>query len=221
MCAGNTIHILSEDERRDPGYIVDYVRRHGITTMFASPQLLRRLPELPSCLHVVGVGGERLSNVAPCDVPVRNAYGMSEIAGTVFSRVLDRAYESTPLGKALPGVCAYLLDEDGNPVPDGVRGELYLAGPLARGYLNQPELTAQTFLKNPFAAKDGFPRLLRTGDVFIHDPEHGYVYVNRRDWMVKVNGQRVEPWRERSDRPFSAPPPKITVRLKTRCAFFS
>ncbi|MBR3317493.1 MAG: amino acid adenylation domain-containing protein [Atopobiaceae bacterium] len=192
LCAGNTVHILSEEERREPARIVEYIGGHGITTMFASPQLLRQLPKLPACLRMVDVGGERLSNVAPGDVAIRNAYSMSEIAGTVFARVLDRAYENTPLGEPLPGITAYLLDEDGNSVPEGEEGELYLAGPMARGYLNMPELTARTFLSNPFVAEDGQPRLLRTGDMFVHDAELGYVYVNRRDWMVKINGQRVE-----------------------------
>ena len=192
LCAANTIHILSEEERRDPARIVDYLSRHDVTTMFASPQLLRQLPQLPSCLRVVDVGGERMGNVVPNDVAIRNAYGMSEIAGTVFARVVERAYEDAPLGEPLPGSTAYLLDEDGKPVSAGEEGELYLAGPMARGYLNLPELTAQTFLKNPFASKDGHPRLLRTGDVFVHDAEHGYTYVNRCDWMVKINGQRVE-----------------------------
>ena len=192
LCAGNTVHILGEDERREPARIVDYIDRHGVTTMFASPQLLRQLPQLPSCLRVVDVGGERLSGVAPGDVAIRNAYSMSEVAGTVFARVVDRAYDNTPLGEPLPGIVAYLLDEDGNPVSEGEEGELYLAGPVARGYLNLPELTEQTFLANPFADEDGHARLLRTGDVFVHDAELGYTYVNRRDWMVKVNGQRVE-----------------------------
>ena len=192
LCAANTIHILSEEERRDPARIVDYLSSHGMTTMFASPQLLRQLPQLPSCLRVVDVGGERMGNVAPHNAAIRNAYGMSEIAGTVFARVIDRVYDNAPLGEPLPGIVAYLLDEDGNPVPPGEEGELYLAGPVARGYLNLPELTAQTFLANPFASEDGHPRLLRTGDIFVHDAAHGYVYVNRRDWMLKVNGQRVE-----------------------------
>ncbi|MBO7673963.1 MAG: amino acid adenylation domain-containing protein [Atopobiaceae bacterium] len=192
LWAANTIHILSEEERREPTRIADYARRHGVTTMFASPQLLRQLSDLPECLRLVDAGGERMSGVYSGNATVRNAYGMSEIAGIVLAYAVDRAYDNTPLGEPLPGVAAYLLDDKGNLVPEGEEGELCLAGPLARGYLNLPELTAQTFVKNPFEREDGHPRLLRTGDVFVHDREHGYVYVNRRDWMVKVNGQRVE-----------------------------
>lgn len=188
----NTVHILDEHGRRDPAFIADYVTNHGITTTFVCPQLLRQLPNLPKSLRIVDVGGERLSNYAPDRPVVRNAYSMSEVAGAVFARPVDRAYQNTPLGEPLPGIVAHLLDEDGRTVAPGEEGELYLAGPIARGYLNQPELTQQTFLTNPFAAQDGYPYLLRTGDIFRHDEKNGYAYISRRDWMVKVNGQRVE-----------------------------
>lgn len=80
-----------------------------------------------------------------------------------------------------------LLDEDGNAVPKGAEGEICLLGHFADGYLNMPEATAAAFIRQP----DGTV-LLHTGDIGVLDENSNLVYLNRKDWMVKINGQRVE-----------------------------
>lgn len=99
-------------------------------------------------------------------------------------------YDNAPIGKPIGEVCAYVLDENGNEADEG---ELCFAGYFADEYLHLPEQSAKVFTKNPFDTKDGFERLLHTGDIVKRREDGNLIYLNRRDWMVKINGQRVEP----------------------------
>ena len=91
------------------------------------------------------------------------------------------------IGKPVQGVEIRLLDEQGEEVPDGEIGEICARGILGECYLNMEEQSARTFQ----VQEDG-RILLHTGDLGRRLPDGNYVYVNRRDWMVKINGQRVE-----------------------------
>jgi acyl carrier protein len=100
--------------------------------------------------------------------------------------------ESIPIGRPGPNRQAYILDSHGHPVPPGVPGELYLGGAgLARGYLNQPRLTAKRFIPDPFSDKPG-ARLYRTGDLARYRPDGNVEFLGRIDQQVKIRGFRVE-----------------------------
>jgi amino acid adenylation domain-containing protein len=128
-----------------------------------------------------------------------NGYGPTEV--TTFAscyRVQGvRLQEGAlPIGVPISNTQVYVLDEEMEPVPVGIAGELYVGGDgLARGYLNRPELTAERFVPNPFAIHNGpeWLRLYRTGDKVCWLPDGNLGFLGRLDQQVKIRGFRIEP----------------------------
>ncbi|MBV9211697.1 MAG: AMP-binding protein, partial [Acidobacteria bacterium] len=126
-----------------------------------------------------------------------NGYGPTE--NTTFSCCHEVKLEdladgsSVPIGRAISNTKVYVLDERMQPVPFGVRGELYVGGDgVARGYLNRPELTAEKFVPDAYGEVVG-ARLYRTGDVVRYVREGVLEFLGRIDSQVKVRGYRIEP----------------------------
>ncbi|MEU7133045.1 amino acid adenylation domain-containing protein [Streptomyces sp. NPDC046261] len=135
----------------------------------------------------------RLRTDAP-GVRVANLYGPTE--GTVYATGWHESDPgevlAPPIGHPLPGTRAYVLDGRLRPVPAGVAGELYLAGPkTADGYLGRPALTACHFLPDPYGPAGS--RMYRTGDLARWDDDGVLHYLGRADHQVKVRGFRIEP----------------------------
>jgi acyl carrier protein len=100
---------------------------------------------------------------------------------------------SVSIGRPIANTQVYILDRHLQPVPIGIPGELYIGGDgLARGYLNQPELTAEKFIKDPFSHEPG-ARLYKTGDLVRYLRDGNIEFLGRRDHQVKIRGFRVEP----------------------------
>ncbi len=158
---------------------------------------------LPPSLRMVTTGGERLlpewlaiwRRRFPHG-PLFNTYGPTEATIQVTGMDLNtpemRARPDAPIGRPLPGAGVWLLDAYGDPVPPGVAGEVCLGGSLARGYLDQPDRTAERFVPHPFAATPG-ERLYRAGDLARFLPDGTLEFAGRIDSQVKVRGYRVEP----------------------------
>lgn len=184
LYVGATAHILSNETKRDVQKMADYIADHGITGIFISPQLLKKFKNRSQSLRYVLTGSERLSNVAPDYYKLYNIYGMSEIPLTISTFLVDRAYENTPIGTPVDGLEVLLVSEDGVPSDEG---EICVSGDIFLEYLNLPEKTEDTF-----SMIDG-QRFFHTGDLARRLPDGNLEYINRKDWMVKINGQRVEP----------------------------
>ena len=190
LCCGACVTPIPREVIMNPRELALFIDRMGITWTYLSPKVLKVFEEAGQTLRMVTTGSERVSGIAPRRYPIYNTYGMSETASAVAGFLIDKAYDSTPLGRALDGVSIYILDEHCNKVEEG---EICVAGHLLSRYIGLPELTAERIIPNPFRAEDGHERLLRTGDLGRWDAEGRLVYINRMDWMVKINGQRVEP----------------------------
>lgn len=193
LYAGCSVHFLPEQERKNMQAIEDYMSKESITASLITAQLLKHFKHPNPELRLLFTGAERVSNIKGAGAyRLVNLYGSSETGGAALRFLIDRCYENTPVGRPAKGTCAYLLDEQGRLVVDGEAGELCLSGVFARGYINLPELTAKTFTANPFAEVDGNDVLYHTGDMARRLPDGNILYINRKDWQVKINGQRVE-----------------------------
>lgn len=185
--SGGCIHILPEEVRRDVRLMETYYAEKDITCGFISPQMLRYFKNRGKALKKIATGSERVSMIGSDGYTLYNLYGSSEAALLLSAFKVEEPMENTPIGKPVQGVEMFLLDEQGREVPDGEDGEICVCGVFGECYLNLEEQSGRTFEHR----EDG-KVLLHTGDIGRKLPDGNYIYVNRKDWMVKINGQRVE-----------------------------
>lgn len=202
VLSGATAHIVPPDTSRDPLQLVEVMDRHGITIAQFVPSLLGAVPlaRKPRALRRVFVGGEPLPKSLADDVcrawgvPLVNKYGPTEatIQITVADHKMGGPENATvPIGSPIANAALFVLDPELRPVPVGVPGELYAAGPvLAQGYLNQPGLTAERFVACPFGEPGG--RMYRTGDLVRRRLDGQLEFMGRTDHQVKIRGFRIE-----------------------------
>jgi amino acid adenylation domain-containing protein len=169
-----------------------------VTHAHIPPAVVATLPEFPErMLDCLVVGADACSPELVARWAGRsrmiNAYGPTEITmAATFSNVLTATGEVPPIGAPIGNTRVFVLDPGLGLVPPGVVGELYIAGAgVARGYLNQPGLTATRFVADPFAPTPG-ARLYRTGDLVRWNNEGQLIFVGRVDDQVKVRGFRIE-----------------------------
>jgi amino acid adenylation domain-containing protein len=211
LCSGGRLVDCPRETLLDPAAMYSLMIRDGVDTAEFVPGVLRNLMfHLESTrqrldfMRLVVVGSDhwhagdhaRLRALVGTETRIVNSYGLTEatIDSTYFEGDLSDAEPSrpVPIGRPFGSALAYILDRFLEPVPVGVPGELHIAGPgLARGYLNQPALTAERFIPCPFCAEPG-SRLYRTGDLARWRPDGQIEILGRVDHQVKIRGFRVE-----------------------------
>ncbi len=202
LLGGQTVHLFSADEMRDAEAIIDGIRRHRLDMIDTSPSMFTQLfdaglldADSDHRLTVLALGGEAIAPHtwarlrAATSTAVHNCYGPTET--TVEAVVANVADTDVPvIGEAVRGMSAHVLDSALREVPDGVAGELYLAGAqVTRGYLGRAAATAARYIADPFRAGG---RMYRTGDLVRRRADGRLVYLGRADDQVKVRGYRVE-----------------------------
>ncbi|MDE5758459.1 MAG: AMP-binding protein, partial [Allobaculum sp.] len=195
LISGAQVHIIPEDIRLDLLALNQYFIDHQITHSFMTTQIGRQYADILADSpypHHLTVGGETLVPITPPSYTLYNAYGPTEC--TVFTTLflVDRLYRNVPIGRPLNNLHVYVVDKNGQRVPTGVPGELWIAGPqVSRGYLNRPEQTETVFLPNPFTSDEKYNRLYRSGDIVRFLPDGNIEFIGRRDTQVKISDYRI------------------------------
>jgi amino acid adenylation domain-containing protein len=205
LSTGAQLVLTKSQAESDVNYMVQLIRDREITFVDLSPFLLsalRRHHLIDKCVSMRRVvsGGDVLS-VESCrafheksSAALFNTYGPTEatVQSTFWHYEAESEIRTIPIGRPIANTQIYILDEEMQPVPVGVSGELYIGGAgVARGYVKRPELTAEKFVPNPFG-REGGERLYRTGDQGKWRGDGNIEFIGRIDDQVKIRGYRIE-----------------------------
>ncbi|HEX8184286.1 MAG TPA: amino acid adenylation domain-containing protein, partial [Blastocatellia bacterium] len=206
--AGGRTMIYSEETVLEPDRFIDRVDADGVTIMELVPSYLSVVLDrvenrdaVFSKLRFLQVTGEAVSRALigrwfkkfPL-IPVANAYGPTECSDNITHCMMYELPGSPgiPVGKPLRNFNIYVVDEQMNLCPVGIKGEICASGiGVGRGYLNDPERTAAVFMDDPFRDERGV-RLYKTGDIGCYLPDGNILLFGRKDQQVKVRGYRIE-----------------------------
>jgi amino acid adenylation domain-containing protein/thioester reductase-like protein len=228
LLTGARLVVAKPGGHRDSGYLVNLILEQQVTTLHFVPSMLQIFLEeesVKNCssLKRVICSGEALPKelqerfFACLECQLHNLYGPTEAAidVTFWECQPESNLKTVPIGRPISNTQIYILDQNLQPLPVGVPGELHIGGAgLAKGYLNRPELTQEKFIANPFSGSRGAgerrrrragerrrkivqypvlsPRLYKTGDLARYLPDGNIEYLGRIDNQVKIRGFRIE-----------------------------
>jgi amino acid adenylation domain-containing protein len=203
LAAGASAHLPDERTRADWPRLLAWLRAEKITVSFFPTPLAEAVIEQPWPadleLRALLTGGDRLHAWPRQRLPFAfvNKYGPTEVtAVTTWAPLIaggQRRPDPPTIGRPIANLQLYVLSERLQPLPAGAAGELYIGGiGLARGYVGRPDLTADRFVPNPFAAVPG-SRLYRTGDLVRWSRDGEIDFLGRVDAQMKIRGFRIEP----------------------------
>ncbi|WP_440057005.1 amino acid adenylation domain-containing protein (plasmid) [Pseudoalteromonas sp. T1lg65] len=202
LLSGHTLFISSTETRKDPSKLAALLSKENIQLATLPPAILHQLDAgcfaSFECLVMAGEAPTielyEKFNAIP---RLLNAYGPTESTVCASVNRYQQGDSATNIGHAIPNSRLYVLSDSGNLAPINVVGELYISGAgLARGYLNRDDLTAESFINNPFASEadkaKGYTRLYKTGDLVRRLADGRLEFLGRNDSQVKIRGYRVE-----------------------------
>ncbi|CCK81829.1 non-ribosomal peptide synthetase [Desulfobacula toluolica] len=208
LLSGATLFIPDQQIRSDADKFIQWLKENNITSSYIPPFMIKDLAdkqlENPISFKRILTGVEPIPESLLCALK-RNTKGLCLINGygPAESTICATLYEvpdysdnpgNAPIGKPVKNLEVYLLDESGNPVKNGEKGEIYIAGiQVADGYLREDALSAKNFLENSFSDKlPGF--LYKTGDLGTRLKTGDILFGGRKDFQIKLRGFRIEPW---------------------------
>ena len=196
---GLKVVIANENEQTTPKLLNELIEKHNITITQSTPSVMQvfvnNIEEMPLLknLKYITLAGEQL----PLELvnklhkiangKVYNGYGPSE---TYYVTLTEMNDEIITIGKPIDNTQIYILDKDLKPVPIGSTGELYMSGDcIAKGYLNNEELTSKSFIQNPFVPGT---IMYKSGDLGKYTEDGNILCLGRIDHQIKIRGQRIE-----------------------------
>ncbi|WP_186174202.1 amino acid adenylation domain-containing protein [Burkholderia gladioli] len=200
LCRGAALYVPADGIRQDRRALWTYLEREAITHATLPPALLQDGEALPPIatrptLTLAGEApGAALFRALAGQAVLLNGYGPTEgtVCATAWRCPPGFDDDTVPIGRPIGNVRLYLLDAHGQPVPVGTPGEIHIGGAgVARGYLNQPALSAARFLRDPFS-ETPHARMYRSGDLARYQPDGKLVFLGRNDDQVKIRGFRIE-----------------------------
>lgn len=180
---GTEVHIVPSDIVKDVELLSRYHTENEITITFVSATVFPLYRNTSKYLRCVTTGSDRIVNPIERTFEVVATYGLSETAGPVIYTKIEGVTDNAPIGLPVENIELCLFDDDMHPVPQGEEGEICLKGHFAKCYFKDEDQTEALY-------RGGW---LHTKDLGKILPDGRLQFVNRKDWMVKVNGQRVEP----------------------------
>ncbi|WP_432407298.1 amino acid adenylation domain-containing protein [Wukongibacter sp. M2B1] len=201
LCGG-TAHLISDETKKDIGLITEYLEANNINVLFTTPSYFDILTSNKRCLNAilnrmtdVILAGEAfylnnhvLQDNRKNNIRFHNHYGPSE-THVVTNNIHEGSSNTLTIGKPIANTRIYILNEN-NLCGIGIPGELCIAGHgLSQGYLNQPELTKEKFVENPYIKGEC---IYRTGDLARWLTDGNIEYIGRIDEQVKIRGFRIE-----------------------------
>lgn len=201
ILSGVPLVLISRKRINEPETFLSFLEQNSVSVVTLPPTYLGQLDErrLLNIVRVIITAGEaaRPLNLEKSQKLEHyyNAYGPTEssICATIYKVMpTDGMHASIPIGGPIANTDIYILDEYHQIVPVGVAGEIYIGGSgLARGYLNQPELTSEKFVLDSYKMRSG-ARMYRTGDLGRWLPDGNIEFMGRADNQIKIRGHRVE-----------------------------
>ena len=207
---GGTLVLISEEQRRDPAALVEFLDQQQIDSVYLPfvalqqiadecqrtgryPVRLREVLSTAEPLQITRNVARFFSELPSCRL--HNEYGPSEthvVSAWMAGGSIEEWPAWPPIGRPIANTQLYIVEQEFYPAPVGVPGNLYIGGAnVARGYVGRPELTAQRFIPDPFSRIPG-ARLYDTGDLAVYLPDANIRFLGRADQQVKLRGYRIE-----------------------------
>jgi amino acid adenylation domain-containing protein len=210
LVRGGRVVVFPDEVAEDPARLLEETVARGVTVLQLVPSMLRAIldeepVELPSLRWMVPTGEALPTELCRRwlarypRIPLLNTYGSTECSDDQCHYVIrrlaaaDESVAVASIGTPIPNMTAHVLDASLQPVPVGVVGELYIGGlGVGRGYVNDPERTAASFIPDPFSKRPG-ARLYRTRDLARRRAAGNLDFLGRTDHVIKLRGFRIEP----------------------------
>lgn len=209
LTTGSCLQLIDNETKKNFTALIQLIQSAGVERLFLPPavfdclaQQINQTNEILVNLKEINLAGEQVNLTLPIrqfitqhpQCEFYNQYGPTETHVVTEYRFLANDENKVPIGKVISNTEAHVLDAQLKPVADGQTGELFIGGDgLARGYLNQPALSAERFITNPFYQNGCSHQLYRTGDRVRYLQNGELMYLGRKDDQIKIRGFRIEP----------------------------